>query len=149
MSKAYSLDATEQYNQIVFEELKVGASRAADVGAFVSDRTEMRTSNNVPGLHGMLVEMYTSILSRKLVSDTYQTSKTIEVPATWSQHLKEAYAPQWILKRYPIKKRDIVVELSVQFTRYATYPKADVVVPKNMGPLVIRELVTSDIEVSK
>jgi len=134
-------------NQILLDSVKVGMSKL--VGRFVLESTNIRTHNNPPGLDGMLVEMYTSILARKLVEDRYKDSKVIEVPATWFQHLKQDHAPAWFKERYPVKLTPITVTLSVVFDRYATYPKADVPMPDHMGPMVIREVVSGGFDVTR
>ena len=74
---------------------------------------------------GMLMELRAKLLGAQVLSENQEFS--IEYPATWWQHLKDEHAPAWFRRRWPVKMtRRVGV---VNFSRYDTYPLADVPLP--------------------
>lgn len=76
-------------------------------------------------------------LRHKLAEDTYTCH--FYHPATPWQHFKQEYLPKWFVKRYPVVNKKYT--RTVNFTRYATYPMADVKLPKTYGTLFIEDIV--------
>jgi hypothetical protein len=74
---------------------------------------------------GMLMELSASLLGAQVLSENQEFY--IEYPASWWQHLKDEHAPAWFTRRWPVKMtRRVGV---VNFTRYDTYPLADMPLP--------------------
>ena len=70
------------------------------------------------------------VLSNQTVGDTKTVSKTVKVPNTWWQMLKQDYAPAWFVRRFPVIEAEIPVEVTVRFERYETYPEANIALPR-------------------
>lgn len=66
------------------------------------------------------------VLSEKLVDDTYKARYRYNVYKSAWQHFKADYMPTWFKKRYPIVLAQKSGHVTVKFTRYAEYPKANV-----------------------
>lgn len=83
-------------------------------------------------------------LANKLVGDEYTC--TFYAPATWWQMFKQEAAPAWFRRWYPIRVKPH--RRTVKFTRYATYPQANMAIPQQdkfriiLGPEVIEDNVT-------
>lgn len=107
----------------------------SELGSFSANSTQLYQERQVAYL-GLVTTLVTSLLQRKLAEDHYTVY--FYSPASPWQHLKGSL-PEWFRRRYPVKNKSH--KRTVKFTRYATYPMADVVVPQNMGKLVIRDQV--------
>lgn len=79
----------------------------------------------------MVYKFSASLLSDKLVDDTYKKRYQYEVYSSWWQHFKHDYMPKWFISRYPVKKTRKSGYATIKFTRYAEYPKANVALQKN------------------
>ncbi|KKL76921.1 hypothetical protein LCGC14_2040100 [marine sediment metagenome] len=57
---------------------------------------------------------------------------------SWWQHFKGEIFPEWLKRRFPPKLNYITKtgRKKVTFRRYATYPKANILFPKETGKLV-------------
>lgn len=133
-----SQPATFTGEEIVFEKIRSYVTHATDLGAAVAGSLELREWEE-PILRQMVRQLSAEMLARKLVRDHYSTTRGVDVPATWWQHLKDDHAPGWLKKRWPVRHKSIKVDLHIDFTRYATYPEADVVLPERFGKAVIFE----------
>lgn len=103
------------------------------LGAFGRDRFEFM---------GRLHHFVTGILERKIVEDSYPVYFEYKVPSSWWQMFKRDKAPKWFKSRYPVQTVSRRVKRTVNITRKATYPMADIVVPKNMNQVVIKDVVS-------
>jgi len=140
MSKLSS--SLTEVNELVFQANRYSMNwLESNIGAFARDRFEYRESMRIE-LDGKLREFTTQLLERKIVEDSYPTYYNYKVPASWFQHLKLDKAPKWFTNRYPVKFQEKRVKRTVTITRKATYPMADIVVPKNMGHVVIRDIIS-------
>jgi len=110
-----------------------------DLGIFASDRFEYSEQERFE-LKGRIQKFTTQILESKLVEDSYTVYFNYKVPRSWWQHLKLDKAPKWFTNHYPIGYEQKRIKRTVNITRKATYPMADIVVPKNMGQVVIRDI---------
>ena len=72
-----------------------------------------------------------SILSDKIVDDTYKARYRYTVYASWWQHFKHDKMPKWFVKRYPVVKDRKSGYVTVKFERYAEYPKANIALQQN------------------
>lgn len=134
--------ATTEVNELVFVANKYAMSWVKDrLGAFAADRLEYREMELIE-LDNKLIELTTQILERKIAEDSYPVTFSYKVTASWWQHLKLDKAPEWFTKRYPVKYENKRIKRTVEITRKATYPMADIVVPNGMGQVVIRDVVS-------
>lgn len=115
--------------------------QVSKLGAFAMDRIETQEERRVE-FQGLLRTLSTQILERKIAEDSYSVTFSYKIPSTWWQQLKEEKAPKWFTSKYPVIYTDKKVKRTVNITRKATYPMADIVVPKNMGQVVIRDVVS-------
>jgi hypothetical protein len=76
-------------------------------------------------------EFTADILAQKIVDDTYTFNIGYKVPASWWEHFKQDKMPSWFIKRYPVQYATGTATKKVKFTRYATYPMANIVIPKH------------------
>jgi hypothetical protein len=110
--------------QLLLTQLAVKVSRAMpQLGSFTSEKAHLEAVKNEA--FGMMLELRSAVLGAQILSDTQAVS--IEYPATWWQHLKQDHAPAWFTRRWPVRMTRRVAE--VNFTRYDTYPMADVPLP--------------------
>jgi hypothetical protein len=114
----------------------------ARLGAFSRDRFQFKEQDRIEYL-GKLRTFVTDILERKLVDDNYPVTFTYKVPSNWWQQLKIERLPDWFVERYPVQFTSKTIKRTVNITRKATYPMADVVVPKSIGTLVIKDIVSN------
>lgn len=88
----------------------------------------------------MAMELRAYVLARKQV-DEYHNA-VLEVPATWWQHLKQDYFPEWYKRRWPIRFTKMVKRF--RFERYDTYPEADFAISEErFGRPVLCEFVSA------
>lgn len=106
-----------------------GALRVSAHDRFVSGQTRM-----------LAVEFMTYVLARKMVGDKQELK--VRYPATWWQHLKMSHAPEWVKRRWPVRWTEH--RASVTFTRYDTYPSADVPLPAEFGAPVTWDTIAFD-----
>jgi hypothetical protein len=81
-----------------------------------------------------------------------QVTATVEVPASWFQHLKRDHFPAWWVARWPVRTEVLsetrrkhasktvrhVEEHTADFTQYAEFPVADIQMPdKYRGPIIM------------
>lgn len=134
--------ATTEVNESIFDINRYAMSWVKDrLGAFATDRLEYREMERIE-FGDKLRELTTQILERKIVEDDYPVTFSYKVPSSWWQHFKRDKAPKWYTERYPVKYDNRRIKRTVKITRKATYPMADIVVPKNMGQVVIRDVVS-------
>ena len=74
----------------------------------------------------MLERISMQILSDKIVDDSYDAKYSYEIYKSWWQHFKHDYMPEWFTDKYPVDKKTVTDTVTVKFTRYAEYPKANV-----------------------
>ncbi len=110
-----------------------------NIGAFSKDRLEISLEDTV---NGFLIHAFTNVLEHRLAEDSYRVTFSYKIPSSWWQQLKLERSPEWYKNKYPVKYNNKKIERTVKITRKATYPMADVVVPKNFGPVVIKDLVS-------
>ena len=102
-----------------------------------------------------------SMIGTKIIAHWLEPQQTIAedrykcyfyTPSTWWQHWKQDNAPAWFRNRYPVvKKRHI---RTIRFTRYATYPLANVAIERDThlfittlgGKEVIRDEVREEVK---
>ena len=75
------------------------------------------------------IEFATSVLARRQIGDKQELA--VRHPATWWQHFKFSHLPGWWTRRWPVRWH--TTSATVNFTRYDTYPGADVPLPQDFG----------------
>lgn len=68
----------------------------------------------------------TSILSDRIVDDSYTATYTYNVYKSPWQHFKALYMPAWFKYQFPVQSETKSGEVEVKFDRFALYPKANV-----------------------
>lgn len=129
---------------ITFEIGKWAQAWLADdrhLGAFTVSRFRFDEQDHVEFINKLRI-FSADILERKLAEDKYPAYFHYKVPASWWQLFKREKAPHWFVKRFPVQWEDKQAKYTVNVTRKATYPMADIVVPDNMGTAVIKDLVS-------
>ena len=91
----------------------------------------------VPGIEGWVHEISTSLLASKIAEDRYKASFYYKTPSSWFQMFKIAHYPKWLLARHPAKYIHHKKYRTVKFTRYETYPMANMAVEKNQRTIDI------------
>jgi hypothetical protein len=111
--------------EIVLDQLPVKLNKVAPVrlGSYAEGMTELKAIEHT--VEGMMLQLRSSVLGARILSDRQDFS--FEYPASWWQHFKRDKAPGWFTRRYPVRMTKRI--LSVDFTRYDTYPMADVPLP--------------------
>jgi len=80
-------------------------------------------------LTGLMVRLVSEVLTEHIVSET-QTAE-LDVPASWWQHFKQDHRDRWFMRRF-VRRWPVAYttwQTEVRFSRYATYPNADVKMP--------------------
>lgn len=81
------------------------------------------------------IRLETAVLSECIKTGTF-SGEPISVPATWWDHWKQDRAPAWLRRKWPVRYRQIT--LTVELTRWAHYPEANLPLPnKSLGSMVI------------
>lgn len=114
--------------RIALEICRYGAMEA--IGTTTLDSINFEAEEDFVA-HRLVYRVTMDILSDKLVDDNYIHNYSYEVFSTPWQHFKALYAPGWFKKRYPTRTTTIHDKVKVNFTRYASYPKANVRIRKN------------------
>lgn len=127
MAKTY-LDETVTMQRLTFERLKQSMSKT--LGYTLLDDLNIRSYEDV-GIHGMVIEFTAGVLAQRLADDKYTAHFRYKVPSSWWQHFKLEKAPKWFVGRYPVKYDTKHQTRTVKFTRYATYPMANIAIPKD------------------
>lgn len=89
---------------------------------------------------GIFDELVTELVAEVLAEEVDNRSKEVsfEVPATWWDHFKRDYFPDWLLYKFPIKQKTL--SKTVTFRRLATYPKLPHVYP-NTGDIKYKQFI--------
>ena len=129
---------TVEERQIKFD---IGKCAVSKLGAFSRDRIDYRVEES-PEFSGLLHTLSTGILERKIMEDKYKVTFNYKYPSSWWEQLKLEKLPKWFISRYPVKYSYKTIKRTVNITRKATYPMADIVMPKNIGEVIIRDVVS-------
>ncbi len=71
------------------------------------------------------------VLSQRLADDHYLAKAHYKVHSSWWQHFKQEHMPTWFNDRWPVRYDERTATVDVKFTRYATYPMANIAVQEN------------------
>ena len=93
-----------------------------------------------PMLKGMIYRLKTYVLAEEIDcrSKIVSFDATFPVYRNWWQHFKGDIFPQWLKKRFPPKFNypTQTKKKKVTFRKYATYPKANILFPDEVGTLI-------------
>lgn len=110
-------------------------------------------------MKALVMEMTTKVLGHQIAQDSYTRTVTGTVPyvlpaepTSWLQHwkrdrLSRTPSGRWLLRRRPVRTREVAwraefaATVTVDLTRLATYPEADVPLPQSFGDPVFVDLV--------
>lgn len=71
------------------------------------------------------------VLTDKIAEDTYKSEYSYWLYTSPWQWFKQLYMPLWFVNKFPAKQQQITKPIEVKFTRYATYPKANIAIQKD------------------
>jgi hypothetical protein len=97
------------------------------------------SSQSAPWVDGMLYELSAKVLADQIAKDYYEREVAFRFPATPWQFFKQQHLPEWFQNRWPVKMQTRIKKVRVEFTRYATYPMANVAIPKDQKNLYFYE----------
>lgn len=117
-----------EIKQMVFEKIAKSASFTASPS--IMDQLEIHQQRDFL-TDGIVYTITTNILRQKIHEDKEKIAFIYSFPSNWWEHLKADHAPQWFIKKYPIKYTEHRKERTLTFTRYAEYPKANILVQEN------------------
>lgn len=124
-----TISALDSANEIRMEQFKVKCLQS--VGSTTRESINFDYSED-DILKEMLYKLEAYVLAQKIVDDNYTFTFTFDLEyASWWQHFKDSYAPMWFKERYPIKRKSHVEKRHVNFSRYATYPKANMAISRD------------------
>ena len=89
-----------------------------------------------PMLGGMLYQIKTYILAEEIDHRSKEVRFSVRLPSSWWQHFKYDKFPAWLLHKFPVKYEEYYQVKTVTFRKYATYPKANILLPDKVGELV-------------
>ncbi len=138
-----------QLEEVVLERLKVGIAKYITSEMMVDVKPEIWMD---ACLDSMCVSLHAYIIAEKL----QETTQTVTIPLIFSypsgpwQMFKQKYFPTFLKNIFPVREKMVtkIGTKTVTFTRYATYPKLPIVLPKYSNTLnVIKETIDeSDIK---
>ena len=111
-------------DDIIIKEFKYEAEQFSAVGTFAKNNfTVSRNPEHLSARDVGTVQytVRTLFLGKSVCTDTYTVVK--EYPATWWQHFKDTYFPDWLLARYPVKFLSDATK--IQFEQKVWFPEAD------------------------
>ncbi len=133
---SYGLEISElAYDTKVFKFLDYATQVFLDDGVMAQNLNLESWRDEMLG--GVVYRLKAKLLAEELVTDRknfrFTFSHSVEVPDGWWQAYKQEHYPNWLKKIYPVRTKTITesftAKRSVDFTKYATYPKAMVKYP--------------------
>lgn len=89
-----------------------------------------------PILRGIVYRIKAHILAEEIDNRTKDISFTYSTPKNWWEHLKLSL-PQWLKNiLHPPKMIEYTKTKTVTFRKYATFPKANILFPDEVGKLI-------------
>lgn len=128
MASVLISDHNVAVHRLTLEKIRKVASKV--VGSTAVESMEYRVGE-YPGIDGWVHEISVQLLATKLVDDKYTCYFYYKTPSSWFQMFKKARYPEWLLNRFPVKYTSHKNKRRVVFTRYETYPMANVAVPRD------------------
>ena len=99
-----------------------------------------------PNMKDMVIRMSGFVMAEEIDNRTKIVEFSVSVPSSWWQHFKQDNFPSWLVRMFPVKFKEIRKTKKVQFRRLATYPKASLVIPDEIGNVVIYRNLFSESE---
>lgn len=100
MARKQSTMLDSSIRTTILDKIEIGIQRRMGRNPLVY----MNLEKYVDNLSGDIVYQLRGYLYGKKHTDTSTEKDWIGLPATWFEMLKEAYAPAWFIKRYPVRK---------------------------------------------
>lgn len=121
------MDDTVGVNQITLQKLKVACSRM--IGSTLGESLRYREREEIE-LMSMVVQLQGYVLADRIAEETQTAYFDVERPLSWWQMFKEQKFMYWYRKRWPVKYYTETKSKRYKFERYATYPRANINIPK-------------------
>ena len=106
-------DYFKKVEELILEKIKFGMNLPLDSEFINSGNIELYLT---PYANQIIMNFRTRILGQR---KEVEKSVVYEFPKNWFEHLKQDYAPKWILKRFPVKTeyfyKKIVIDASALF----------------------------------
>lgn len=123
------------------QRLKLGLEQR--VGAHVLDSTRLEVVEDLL-TNGFIYRLTTDVLAEKLPPERVERSKTftLDFPASsWQMFKLEHQGSRWLgwlVRRRPVRRigHTKTATLTTELDRYRTFPQANYVFPKSLGPYV-------------
>ncbi len=122
-------------DSIILEKLEVMAQQFIDMVTLRSS-LEIESFQDY-ALQRLCFRIRGYVLAEEVDKRSMIVKFRIDIPATWWQHFKQSLFPQWLLNRTPVKHYTIERNKKVTFRRLATYPKASLILPKEVSNAVV------------
>lgn len=92
-------------------------------------------------------ELRASFAEERLKKVKLQVVAEVDIPRNWFQHLKYQYAPQWFLKKFPLKTKKLVTPVIKEMDLSFLYPQLEMPKMKpDLGIVLFNGIVTKDEE---
>lgn len=119
----------------MFETVELLRKRVCTVGHFSRSTLQMRNVSHLIDdcLGDLVVQLEMEVLCQS--SGNREKVVSFNVPATWWQHFKLAKFPAWLIKRFPVRYRQLTE--TVRYEVWASYPRADIKLPERFGAPVM------------
>lgn len=130
--------------QHAMRSMRIAVARAASdeesrhrIGSYTAGSMDAETRRSADFWNDMVGVLTTQVLANRLVGD--EQTLRVQIPATWWQHLKYSLpdrlkrwlgaerGPAWLRRHWKVRYQ--TASARVSFTKWHTYPKADVPVP--------------------
>lgn len=108
----------KQYEQIVLEGIKIAC--IGELGSYALRNLQINSNRDFTGIVKDIIS--TRLLSREIGKK--EEVVTFQEYATWWNHFKSSYFPQWLLNYFPVKY--VTKSVTVKFIQFEGYPRLNV-----------------------
>lgn len=97
-------------------------------------------------LQRMVYSLEAYVLAEEIDNRTKEVSFQVSIPKSWWQHFKRDVTPRWFVNLFPVRFTVIKKTKSVTFRKLATFPKANIALPEELGSVVINRAELTETE---
>lgn len=112
--------------ELILEKIKLGCSNQLHK-LLIED---MKLDEYYDVLSQSVIQCFTTWVWAEEIENRKKTVN-FDVPASWFQHFKQQFFPNFLLKHFPVKKTRL--EATVRFRRLACYPQLPLVLKGTQG----------------
>jgi hypothetical protein len=137
-SSVYREGIKMEPDSLELSKLIIGGSTELDAFPLLKDNLELTIVRNEA--RRLLIQVKTCVLAEEV--DHRVKDITVEfvfpIYRNWWQHFKGEVFPEWLKRKFPPQFNDVckTVTKKVTFRKWATYPKASLLFPKEMGGII-------------